>query len=311
MKNPKVSVLISAYNEENYIGKCIGSLLKQTYKDMEIVVIDDGSRDKTLEIVKKYQSVRVVRQNHLGLGASRNTGARNARGDIIIFADADLVYDKDYVKNLIKPILEGKSIGTCHMVEKVANADNIWAKNWGVTRLPEKLPKKLGTFRAVLKKEFLKVGGCPTDKGTFADALLCNKLGLADGVENAVCYHHNPTHLGEIFRHVAWIGSSFVLNKEARQRHAKKRVPLLIIGIIALILIIILFITILFSTIGLIIALLLLFGLWRAIRTNDARMIYAAPVYKTVWFSGFAYGIARQMIKNFGKMIQGKKTENY
>lgn len=163
----------------------------------------------------------------------------------------------------------------------------------------------------MLKKEFLRVGGCPTDKGTFADSLLCERLGLADGVENAVCYHHNPTKLGEIFRHIAWVGSSFVLNREARQRHAKRRLPLIIIGIVAMVLLVFLIITILASAIGLIIVLLFLFGLWKAIAQKDARMVYAAPIYKTVWVSGFSYGVARQAMKNMINKIKRKKLVNY
>lgn len=54
-KKMKVSVIIPAYNEEKYIGKCLDSLLKQTYEDLEIIVINDGSKDKTLKIIRNYE----------------------------------------------------------------------------------------------------------------------------------------------------------------------------------------------------------------------------------------------------------------
>ncbi len=307
MKKPEVSILISAYNEEDYVERCIKSLLKQTYKDMEIVVIDDGSTDNTLEIVKKYPSVRIVKQNHLGLGASRNTGAKNAQGKMIIFADADLVYDKDYVRKLIAPIVKRESIGTCHMIEKVANIDNIWAKNWGVTRLPEKLPKKIGTFRAILKTKFLKVGGCPTDKGTFADVLLCQKIGFADGVEDAVCYHYNPTKLSEIFKHISWISSSFILNKRKIKVHIKRNIFKIFLGFLGLLILIAITILIKLYVLFIILFVIIGYGLFKSIKYKDMRMLYAAPIFRIVWFAGFGYGMLRQIIKK----IKGEKIENY
>jgi len=87
---PTVSVVIPAYNAERYIGETLESVLAQTYRDFEIVVVDDGSTDGTREIVRNYgEPVRLVEQPNSGPAAARNRGIREARGELIAFIDAD------------------------------------------------------------------------------------------------------------------------------------------------------------------------------------------------------------------------------
>lgn len=93
----KVSVIIPAFNEEKYIKKCIDSILNQTLKDIEIVLVDDGSTDKTYEIMKyydnNYDNVTAIQMNHGGVGKARNKGISLARGEYIKFVDSD-----DYIE---------------------------------------------------------------------------------------------------------------------------------------------------------------------------------------------------------------------
>lgn len=90
---PKVSVLVPVYNTERYLGRCLESLLSQTLKDIEVVVVDDGSSDGSPGIINAFAQrdsrVRPRRQENQGLGATRNTGLRNAHGEFIAFIDAD------------------------------------------------------------------------------------------------------------------------------------------------------------------------------------------------------------------------------
>lgn len=93
----KVSVIIPAFNEEKYIKKCIDSILNQTLKDIEIVLVDDGSTDKTYEIMKyydnNYDNVTAIQMNHGGVGKARNKGISLAKGEYIKFVDSD-----DYIE---------------------------------------------------------------------------------------------------------------------------------------------------------------------------------------------------------------------
>src|SRR3990167_7427329 len=140
----KVSVVIPTYNEEKDIISCIKSLFNQTYKKFEIIVVDDGSTDKTLDIIAQFKKVRVLKQNHLGSGVARNLGAKYAKGQILVFVDADMTFDKDYLKNLIKPILKdkiGNVIGTTHDYEIATNTDNIYSSLYGRVRVGKEQAK--------------------------------------------------------------------------------------------------------------------------------------------------------------------------
>ena len=82
---PKVSVIIAAYNVERFIGKCVDSVLAQTFTDYEIILIDDGSTDQTPEIcdrlAKKSKKITVIHQPNQGLSEVRNRGIRNSTGE--------------------------------------------------------------------------------------------------------------------------------------------------------------------------------------------------------------------------------------
>ncbi len=90
MENIKFSIIIPAYNAENFIDKCLGSILSQNYKNYEIIVVDDCSKDSTLKVLKKYKNVRIFStKTNSRQGAARNIGIKNATGDYILFIDAD------------------------------------------------------------------------------------------------------------------------------------------------------------------------------------------------------------------------------
>ncbi len=90
---PKVSVIVPIYNVEKYLKQCIDSLLNQTLKDIEIVLIDDGTKDNSDKIADEYKSkfdnVKVIHQENGGLGPARNTGIQNATGEYLTFVDGD------------------------------------------------------------------------------------------------------------------------------------------------------------------------------------------------------------------------------
>lgn len=94
MKNPKVSVLMPAYNAEKYIGEAIDSILNQSFKDFEFIIIDDCSLDKTWKIIKKYQRkdkriVALKNTNNLKICQTLNRGIKEAKGKYIVRMDAD------------------------------------------------------------------------------------------------------------------------------------------------------------------------------------------------------------------------------
>ena len=105
-----ISVVIIAYNMENYLGRAIESVEQQTYSNLEIIVVDDGSSDNTLKISEKYalkdNRVKVIHQKNKGQAAARQTGALNAKGDYIGFMDADDTIASDMYELLLSNALK-------------------------------------------------------------------------------------------------------------------------------------------------------------------------------------------------------------
>ncbi|NCN98881.1 glycosyltransferase family 2 protein [Candidatus Pacearchaeota archaeon] len=206
----KLSVIIPTYNEEKDIGECIESLRNQSYKNIEIIIVDDGSIDRTKEIVKSFKKVKLIKGEHKGPGFSRNLGANKAKGKILIFVDADMTFDKDYLKNLTKPILEGKSFGTEEQYQKASNLNSVWSRCWGAYTAENRFKGNKGiVFRAILKKKFEEMGGFDSKYGYADDLTFLIKHGIkSDVAKGAFCYHKNPASLNEIFKQSKWIGAS-------------------------------------------------------------------------------------------------------
>lgn len=103
---PKVTVLIPAYNEEKTIGKTISSILKSNYPDFEVIVIENGSRDRTYEIAKKFETkdgkVRVFHNEQSGKGRALNFGLRRAKGKIVFSMDADTTVDTESMQRMVR-----------------------------------------------------------------------------------------------------------------------------------------------------------------------------------------------------------------
>lgn len=99
-KKMKVSVVIPVYNEEKYIKNCLDSLLIQEEKPDEIIVIDNNSTDRTIEIVKKYKNIKIIKEAIQGMTPARNAGFNHAKYEIIVKCDADSVLPTDWIKNI-------------------------------------------------------------------------------------------------------------------------------------------------------------------------------------------------------------------
>lgn len=215
MKN-KISVIIPAYNEENSIGECLESLKNQSLRDFEVIIVDDGSKDQTPKIINEYSSrdkrFKMILGEHKGAGYSRNLGAKSANGDILVFVDADMTFDKNYLKFLIAPIISGKSsIGTEERFQKANNLEKPISRFWGayVSGDRRSHSSKGIVFRAIKKKKFFELGMFDPSLGYADDQTFLIKYKLVpDLADNAICYHKNPESLKEVFSQSIWIGSS-------------------------------------------------------------------------------------------------------
>ena len=113
----KISILIPTYNSEKYIEKCLNSVISQTYPNIEIIIIDGGSTDKTLDIVKKYKNIKIYRDpKNFGLGYSRNHAIEKCETDLFIFLDSDDTLEKNCVELLYNKMISTNSdivMGCC------------------------------------------------------------------------------------------------------------------------------------------------------------------------------------------------------
>ena len=101
--NIQISIIIPIYNVEKYIRKCVDSILNQSFKSFELILIDDGSDDKSGEICDEYSKcdsrVRVIHKENTGSANSRNIGIKEAKGKYICFVDSDDWIEKDMLKD--------------------------------------------------------------------------------------------------------------------------------------------------------------------------------------------------------------------
>ena len=111
-KNPKVSVVIPTYNSARFIVETLESVFAQTYRDYEVIVVDDGSTDNTKEVLKPYMSrIRYIYKENGGPASARNVGIKNARGEYIAFLDSDDLWLPEKLEKQIRYFEEHPEIG--------------------------------------------------------------------------------------------------------------------------------------------------------------------------------------------------------
>ena len=116
MKNPLVSIIVPVYNVEAYLHKCLDSIVNQTYKNIEIVLVEDGSKDSSGEICDEYASsdsrIIVIHKHNEGVAQARIDGFNNSKGELITFIDADDYVDLQFIEKLVEPF-EQYNIDLC------------------------------------------------------------------------------------------------------------------------------------------------------------------------------------------------------
>ena len=121
----KVSIIIPAYNSEKWVSEAIESALKQTYKNIEIIVVNDGSTDKTeKEILKFGNKVKYIKQKNQGLSGARNTGIKEASSEIVVTLDSDDKLDLGFVEKLMPFTKKFDFIST--WIHTFGDIDQIW-----------------------------------------------------------------------------------------------------------------------------------------------------------------------------------------
>lgn len=231
---PKVSILVPAYNEEKNIRDCLDSIYSSDYpkNKMEVIVVDDGSIDGTIGILKNYGNIKILKQNHLGKVEALNLGSKHASSQFILTVDADTILDRSCIMELLKPF-SSRLIGATTGNNNVRNQKSVISAFQNVEYHFSNLIRDSfstvfnngiwfsGSVACYRKSVLNKIGYFKKD--TLAEdqdvALEIKKAGFrAINVPKAIGYTKVPTKIKELYRQRSrwWIGTlqSIVKNKE-------------------------------------------------------------------------------------------------
>ncbi len=178
MQNPLITVVIPVYNGEKFIKTCLENVLGQSYKNLEIIVVNDGSTDKSAEIAALYPVKTVTHEKNSGLSAARNTGIANATGDYIHFMDVDDLLNTDFYNAMAKAIVETSSDIACSGVihEQARYKTQLFGKQRVYTSTKDKLTAtyvgKWGyVWRYLYRLDFIRQNNLRFEVGRFVEDL--------------------------------------------------------------------------------------------------------------------------------------------
>lgn len=203
----KISVIVPVYKSEKYLARCLDSILGQTYKNLEIICVDDGSPDNSIDILNKYAAadkrIKIIRQKNIGLSDARNNGFAVATGDWVHYFDSDDYIDLNYYEQMLNAAI------SVDADVAVSGFDNQNAYNGSViykdARILETLRARvIGThviknnfvWRYLIRRKFLTANNLHFPKGMFAmeDAFfslelvrLANKIAVVPDVLYYYC----------------------------------------------------------------------------------------------------------------------------
>lgn len=146
-----VSIIIPVYNAEKYISRCLDSIINQSYKNIQIIVIDDGSTDKGVLILDKYKEddnrISVYRTENRGVSYARNLGIEKAKGEYFVFVDADDFVQKDMIEKMYYRLLsDGSDICVC----------NVWRTNGDKSKIQSnRKDEQIVLFNSIEKEEYM------------------------------------------------------------------------------------------------------------------------------------------------------------
>jgi cellulose synthase/poly-beta-1,6-N-acetylglucosamine synthase-like glycosyltransferase len=213
-----VSIIVPAYNEERHIRSILNSLLEVDYQNKEVIVVDDGSTDKTYSIASVYKRYfpngrfSVIRKQNGGKSSALNYGIRFAKGDIIVVIDADSIVERDTIKEVLREFQDSRVIGVagdcivsnrvnflskCQALEYIISI-NVFRRAFGVLGLVLIVPGPLGAFR---RKAIIERGLCDQDTST-EDFDVTLKLLKTGGIVSEIAsksYTRVPTTFKDLY----------------------------------------------------------------------------------------------------------------
>lgn len=153
--NPLVSVIVPAYNTAKHLPKCLNSIIKQSYQNLEIIIIDDGSTDNSSTIIERFakndKRIKAIQQKNQGLSEARNNGVKKATGKYITFVDSDDQIAKTMIEKMVQAIIKTKAnIAVCSFKEIYPNGKTA---HFNRQKNPQKIYDTKNALKAMLQEQ--------------------------------------------------------------------------------------------------------------------------------------------------------------
>ena len=239
MNNDLISIIVPVFNCEKYIEDCLDSIINQTNKNIEIILVNDGSTDSSERICREYQKkdnrIKIINQKNKGAAAARNNGLDNVNGNYIMFVDSDDVLNQnivDYLLNLLK--MHNADIALCRNMEFLDNIDNYNESNKyyvlnnieAVKKLNNSNDITLALWGKLYKKELFYDKRLPLIK-TSEDNLITYKLFTESKIivasENQ--YYYNRKNEGSLTRNTSYFDLNLLYEGIKVIEYVKSTIP--------------------------------------------------------------------------------------
>lgn len=195
-----ISVIMLTYNREQFVSRAIESILAQTYKDFEFIIIDNGSTDRSGQIADEYAAkdprIRVIHRQRGNIGSGRNTGMDAARGEYIAFIDDDDWAEPDFLEFLLRLIQESQAdVAICGAADKVFDEKKVMTAEEALIELMWRKKYNMAFPTKLFRRELVEYLRFP-EEGAYDDIALMYRL-LAEA--KTVAYHGRPKYT--FYRH--------------------------------------------------------------------------------------------------------------
>lgn len=180
---PKISIIIPVYNAETYIDKCIVSVINQNYDNIELILVDDGSKDNSIKVCTTYATrdkrIKLIHQENLGVSAARNNGIKNSMGDFIVFVDADDYLLPCAITNLYNNMLQTRCELVCgsYQMKKTRNRVEVISYHKAVYKNKDYIENLIDILN--------KVANAPWGKLFNAEIIRQNHIVFPEGIPYA------------------------------------------------------------------------------------------------------------------------------
>jgi cellulose synthase/poly-beta-1,6-N-acetylglucosamine synthase-like glycosyltransferase/peptidoglycan/xylan/chitin deacetylase (PgdA/CDA1 family) len=218
--NPRVTAIIPAYNEEKVLEKTVRSMLRSRYKNLDILIVNDGSKDNTWEIaqqlVRKNKRVKALWQDNKGKARALNKGIKNAKGELIICLDADTVFLPQTVTNLVRHFID-PNVGAVAGTVKIGNVQNMLAR-WQALEYITSINIERNA-QAYLNAVLIVPGACGAwRKKALLSAKWYSAMTLAEDCDLTIRLHRAGYRIIQDFEAISYTEGPLMLSSLVKQR---------------------------------------------------------------------------------------------